>query len=99
MKPFPSTPSVKEAPWTQVMNIYCCCRMPYALEHMKSDSVPVDEVTEMIQCNICSSWYHHNCVNLTIEEVRKYKRISEFWMCDYNSCNDAFADIFDIYRF
>ena len=95
MKPFPSTPSVKEAPWTQVMNIYCCCRMPYALEHLKSDSVPYGEVTEMIQCNICLSWYHHNCVDLTIEDVKKYKRTSEFWMCDYNGCNEAFADIFD----
>ena len=95
MKPFPSTPSVKEAPWTQVMNIYCCCRMPYGPEHSKSNSVPVGEVTEMIQCNICLAWYHHNCVNLTIEEVKKFKRTSEFWMCDYNGCNDAFADIFD----
>ena len=66
MIPFPSTPSVKEAPWTQVMNIYCSCRMLYALEHLKSGSVPGGEVTEMIKCNICLPWYHHNCVNLTM---------------------------------
>ena len=38
---------------------------------------------------IMHAWHHQNCVNLTIEEVKKYKT-SEFWMCDYN---DAFADI------
>ena len=70
MIPFPSTPSMKEAPWTQVMNIYCSCRVPYALEHLKSTSAPDGEVTEMIKCNVCLSWYHHNCVNLTIEWLR-----------------------------
>ena len=69
--------------------------MPYALEHLKSGSVPDGEVTEMIKCNICLSWYHHNYVNLTIEQVKKYKKTSEFWMCQNNGCNEAFADIFD----
>ena len=78
MKPFPSTPSVKEAPWTQVMNIYCCCKMLYALEHLKSDSVPYGEVTEMIQYNICLSWYHHNCVDLTIEDVKNIRELQSF---------------------
>ena len=77
------------------MNVYCCCRMPYAPEHVKSDSIPDDEVIKMIQCNICLSWFHHSCVNLSIEEVKKYKRTAEFFMCDYNSCNEAFANIFD----
>ena len=69
--------------------------MPYALKHLKSDSIPIGEETEMISCNICLSLCHHNCVNKTIEEIKKYKRTSEFWMCDYNSCNEAFADNFD----
>ena len=69
--------------------------MPYALEHLKSNSIPDDEVTEMIQCNICLSWYYYNCVNLTIEEIKKYKRTSDFWICDYNGCIDAFTDVFD----
>ena len=95
IKPFPSTPSVKKTPLTQVMNIHCFCRMPYILEHSSLRSVPIGKATEMIQCKICSLSYHHNCVNLTVEQVKKYKETSEFWMCSYNGCNEAFGDIFD----
>ena len=74
-------PSVKKACWTQVINIHCCCRIPYAL---KSNSVSAGEVTEMIQCKFALSCitgsYHHYCVNLIIEKVKKYTK--EFWMCD-----------------
>ena len=69
--------------------------MPYALEHLKFNSVPDGEVTEMIHCKISLSFYHHDCVNLSIEELKKYKETSQFWLCDYNGCNDAFARIFD----
>ena len=60
-----------------------------AIYALKSNSVPVGDDTVQI-CFIMHHGYHHNCVNLTIEEVKKYKGTSEFWMCDYN---DAFADI------
>ena len=79
MRPFPSASSIKETPWTQAMNVYCCCRMPYAPEHLKSDSIPDDEVSKMIQCNICLSWFHHSCVNLSIKEVKKYNRTGAFY--------------------
>ena len=71
---FPPMPSVKKARWTQVMSIHCCCRMPYAL---KSNSVPAGEVTDdTVQiCFIMHHGYHHNCVNLTIEKVKKYKGV------------------------
>ena len=74
-------PSVKKVPWTQVMNIHCCCRMPYA---PKLNLVSVGEVTDdTLQNLLYHAWYHHNCVNLThIKEVKKYKGTSEFWMCD-----------------
>ena len=94
VKPFPSTPSVKKTSLTQVINTHCSCRM-YVLEHLSLCSVPIGEATEMIQCKICSLSYHQNCVNLTMEQVKKYKETSEFWMCSYNGCNEAFVDIFD----
>ena len=36
------------------------------------------EVTEMIKCNVCLSWYHHNCVNLTIERLRSIRKLLSF---------------------
>ena len=62
---------------------------------MKPKDVPKGETTKMIRCHICDNWYHHNCVGLTVDEVKKFKRRNEFWMCDYKGCNDAFGDIFD----
>ena len=66
--------------------------MPYA---PKSNSVPAGEVTEMIQCmQICfimHHGYHHNCVNLTIEKVKKYKGILDV-SSSHDGCNDAFTD-------
>ena len=57
MTPFPSSASTKSRPTTMNINLYCSCRMPYALEHVKKH-VPSDEDTKMIQCTVCDKcWY------------------------------------------
>ena len=61
---------------------------------MKPKDVPKGEMTVMIQCKICDCWYH-TCVGLTEDEVKRFKRIGELWMCDYRGCHDSFGDIFD----
>ena len=48
---------------------------------MKPQDVPKGEPTEMIQCNIYACWYHHNCVGMTEDEVKKLQRRKNFWMC------------------
>ena len=96
MTPFPSLPSPKNKPVNKKLRVHCSCRLPYILEYMKPQDIPKDEPNEMIQCNICAFWYHHNCVGMTIDEVKKFRKMKEFWMCDYKGCNDAFADNFDL---
>ena len=63
--------------------------MLYAL---KSNSVPDSKVTEMIQC------MQHLLImvppQLTTEEVKKYKRTSDFCIYDYNGYSDAFKNVF-----
>ena len=39
MSPFPSTASSKARPWINDLNVYCSCRLPYVLEHMKKEEV------------------------------------------------------------
>ena len=82
MIPFPSVPSPKNKPANKKLKRHCSCRLSYVLEYMKPQDVPKGEPTEMIQCNICACWYHHNCVGMTEDEVKKLKRRKEFWMCD-----------------
>ena len=80
--PFSSVPSPKNKPANKKLKIHCSCRLAYVLEYMKPQDVPKGEPTEMIQCNICACWYHHNCVGMTEDEVKKLQRRKEFWMCD-----------------
>ena len=35
------------------LNVYCCCRLPYALDHLQLSNVPADDTTEMVKC----AWY------------------------------------------
>ena len=83
MPPFPSAASQKKKPTEKKLRVYCSCRLLSVLEHMKSEDVPKGEMSEMIRCNICECWYHHNCVGMTEDDVKKSKRIGKFWMCDY----------------
>ena len=45
--------------------IYCDCRMPF------------DQVSEMICCKHCNSWYHCDCIGM--ENVAEYSRRK--WIC------------------
>jgi len=95
MSPLPSAESQKNKPFNEKMRVHCSCRLPYILEYLKPQEVSKGEMTDMIQCNICACWYHHNWVGMTEDEVKKLRKTNEFWMCDYKGCNDAFADIFN----
>ena len=52
MTPFPSTTSSDNpTPLRKDLNVYCSCRLPFVLENVKEDKVPVDKAKKMIQCN------------------------------------------------
>ena len=73
MLPFPSTAHSKpERPLIISLQIYCSCRMPFALEHFAKKQVPKEEDTGMIQCDFCNNWYHHSCVKLSDKELQKF---------------------------
>ena len=94
LTPFPSETSQKRRPSLYPLNIYCSCRLPFAVEHIKSQEVQPGEDTNMIQCEICLGWYHRTCVNLTYEEFKTLSRPQALWMCDFKGCAEAF-DVFD----
>ena len=94
MPTFPSQSSQKRRPSVYQLNIYCSCRLPFALEHVKPKDVPTGEDTDMIQCEICCGWYHRTCVNLTHEKFKELQQPNVMWMCDYHGCAEAF-DVFD----
>ena len=82
MNPFPTVASIKKTPSKSVyINVYCSCRLPYVLEHITRRNLSKDETTEMMKCSICDNWYHYNCVNLTLNELKRMKTSKEFWMC------------------
>ena len=91
MSPFPKVASKEHKPAIKAtLNVYCCCRLPYVLDHLLPRDVPADETTKMVKCYICDNWYHCSCVNLSDEQV---KRLKGFWMCDYKGCNTTFDDL------
>ena len=94
MTTFPSQSSQKRRPSVYQLNIYCSCRLPFTLEHVKPKDVPTGEDTDMIQCEICCGWYHRTCVNLTHEKFKELQQPNVMWMCDYHGCAEAF-DVFD----
>ena len=78
MTPFPSTSTVKKKKTLmKQVTVYCQCRLPYVLEHMKN---PGNEVVDMVQCFICDNLYHSSCVNLSLDQA---KRIKEQKKCGY----------------
>ena len=46
-------------------------QITFALEHVKLEDLPTGEDTDMIQCGICSGWYHRTCVNLSHEQFKE----------------------------
>ena len=93
MLPFPSRDIPKKKPLMKELNVYCSCRLPHALEHLKCPST--SEATTMIKCYICNNLYHHNCVGITLERAKKMKAIKEMWFCNYKGCEEAFGDLFE----
>lgn len=47
-------------------NVYCLCRQPY------------DATKPMVQCNVCSEWYHFQCIGFTAEMAQSLS----FFECD-----------------
>ena len=64
------------------------------LEHVKH--LTGEEVTCMVKCYICDNFYHHSCMNLTVEDVKKIKSTKEKWCYDYKGCNAALRNLFDL---
>jgi len=65
------------------------------MEYMIKKEAPIDEDTEMIQCDICNSWYHHSCVNLSIEQVKELSRPDVMWLCTFKEYSDVYGDILE----
>ena len=80
-------------PLIKKLNVYCNCRLPYVLEHLKCP--PAGETTLMIKCYICDNLYHHSCAGISLERAKKMNAINELWFCDYKGCEEAFGDVFD----
>jgi len=53
---FPSSNKQAVDMATTITKVYCICRLP---EHYSE---------AMIQCDVCSEWYHHRCVEAPIED-------------------------------
>lgn len=89
MSPFPSTTRGKPEPPLMIsLPVYCSCRMPFVLEHLTKKQIPKDEDTGMIQCDFCNNWYHHSCVKLSNEELKKLSKPNMSWMCTFKGCSD-----------
>lgn len=75
MSPFPIVASKEhKLAIKATLNVYCCCRLPYVLDHLLPINVPADDITtEMVKCGICDNWYHCSCVNLSDEQVKQLK--------------------------
>ena len=95
MTPFPSSASTKSRPTTMNINLYCSCRMPYALEHVKTQHVPSDEDTQMIQCTICDKWYHRTCAGISDERMKLLSAPKAVWMCEFGGCVETCGNLFD----
>ena len=93
MSPFPVTSVCKKNTLMKEFYVYCKCRLPYVLEHVKRPTG--EEVTSMVKCYVCDNFYHCSCVNLTVEQAKKMNSIREFWCCGFKGCNEAFGDLFD----
>jgi len=90
MSPFPSRDITKRKPLVMPLNVYCSCRLPREVDHVKGPHS--DEA--MIQCYICDNLYHHNCVNITLKRAKEINTVKEMWFCDYMGCEEAFGDAF-----
>ena len=75
MTPFPSTSVVKKKALRKQLNVYCHCRLPNVLEHVKNPTG--NEVVHMVQRYICDNLYHYSCVNLTLDQAKRIKRSKE----------------------
>ena len=73
LSPFPSTVTAKKKPLVKQLNVYCCCRLPRAIEHVKHP--PAEEATTMIKCYICDNLYHYSCVGITLKEAKRMNTI------------------------
>ena len=93
MSSFPATSVLRKNTLMKELNVYCKCSLPYVSEHVKHPTG--EEVMYMVKCYICDNFYHHSCVNLTVEDAKKMNSTKEMWCCDYRGCNEAFGDLFD----
>ena len=87
MSPFPSNTYNKPKPLIKDLRVYCCCRLPFVLEHMKKDEVPVNEETRMIQCDLCNCWYHCSCIKVTNDQLKEFSKPNVVWTCEFKGCS------------
>lgn len=82
--PFPAQEVTRINPLKVRMRIYCKCRLPYVMEHLKKKEVNLDnDDSKMIECDTCDEWFHEVCINIdpkTLLCVKKNPTIK--WMCD-----------------
>jgi len=95
MTPFSSIDSSKQRPSVMNVNLYCSCRQPYALEHVKPEHLPLNEDAQMIQCYLCDRWYHRSCVDISEERIQELSNSQETWVCEFRGCNTVFHEMFD----
>jgi len=75
--------------------LYCSCRQPYALEHVKPEHLPLNEDAQMIQCYLCDRWYHCSSVGISEERIQELSNSQETWVCKFRGCNTVFHEMFD----
>ena len=80
ISPFLATGALRKKALMKNLIVHCKCRLPSVLEHVKHPTG--EEVTCMVKCYIGDNFYHHSCVNLTVEDVKKIKSAKEKWCCD-----------------
>ena len=58
LSPFPLTKKqvVVCTPKKLTISLYCYCRMPESFD------------VEMVACDVCDSWYHVKCVNVSVSD-------------------------------
>ena len=83
MTPFSSVGSSKLRPSVMNMNVYCSCKLPYALEHLKPACLPMNEDADMIQYYICDRWYHCSCVRISEQRFRELSNSQEVWIIQW----------------
>ena len=95
MRPFSSADSSKVKPSVMNVNLYCSCRMPYVIEHVKLQFLQKNERGEaqMIQCFYCDNWYHRCCAGISEERFRELSNSKEIWACKFKGCDSILDEL------